>query len=75
MRFTPYSITTFNDAIAIKAAVEEKNGKMEHMKNRPHCWRVQIQKHCYDRLTHGFRSSLASVKKNNAFQNSAHCTT
>ena len=30
--------------------------------------------HCYDRLTHGFRSSLASIKKNNAFQNSAHST-
>ena len=27
MRFTPYSITTFNDAIAIKAAVEEKKWK------------------------------------------------
>ena len=37
MKFTPYSITTFNDAIAIKAAVEEKNRKMEHMTNRPHC--------------------------------------
>ena len=37
MRFTSYSITTFNDVIAIKAAVEEKNGKMEHMTNRPHC--------------------------------------
>ena len=33
MRFTPYSITIFNDVITIKAAVEEKNGKMEHMTN------------------------------------------
>ena len=50
MRFTPYSITTFNDAIAIKAAVEEKNGKMEHMTNWPHCWRV-----------HGAHALLPSV--------------
>ena len=34
----------------------------------------KVRKHCYDRLTHGFRSSLASIKKNNAFQNSAHST-
>ena len=33
-----------------------------------------VHTHCYHRLTHGFRCLLASIKKDNAFQNSAHST-
>ena len=33
-----------------------------------------VHKHCYHRSTHGFRSSLAPTKKDNAFQDSAHST-
>ena len=33
-----------------------------------------VNKHCYHGLSHRFRSSLASIRNDNDFQNSAHST-